>query len=349
MADLLAMAKTPIKAFKVADRVQGTIIAITPKALILDIGGKSEGMVTEKALIEARDLVKTLKVGDKVNTVVLVPEARDGSVLLSLRHAANEAIWENIDKLYKSKELVTVVGRSVSPAGVTVEFEGLYGFIPASQLGRDTAKNMEELVDQHFKAIIIEMDRRSNKVVFSEREVSEAKEIKVAKVAMEKIKDGEIYDGVVTTVTTFGCFVKLEIPDVQIEGLVHISEIAWEKIGKVSDVFKEGDKVKVKVIGLRNGKISLSIKQALKDPWETVEEKYKPETKFKGKVVKVSDFGLFVQIEPGLEGLIHMTKIPPAMKLNTGDEVNCYIEEVNTKERKISLGLVLTAKPIKYK
>lgn len=352
MAELLASASSSVKGFKMGDKIKGKVTAIYPKSLVLDIGGKSEGIVAEKAFQEARDLIRGLKVGDEITAMVLVPETREGTVVLSLREAATGAVWDKLEDEKKAGREVTVMGRNASASGVTVELEGKIGFIPASQLGHDAISDMEGLVGEHFKAKIIELDKNSNKIILSEKEVSEAGEIKSNKEALSKVKEGEIYEGTVVTVTNFGCFVRLSIKGKEgsdVEGLVHISEISWEKIDKVSDVLKEGDKVKVKVIGVRDGRLSLSIKHAKKDPWDEAIEKYKPETKFTGKVTKVSDFGVFVQIEPGLEGLIHITKIPPATKLHTGDEIKCNIEEINIPEKKISLGLVLTSKPVGYK
>lgn len=351
MAELLAQSSFKVRGFSSGDKVKAKVVAKNPKSLILDIGGKSEGMVAEKAFIESKDFIKTLNIGDEVMATVIVGENREGNVLLSLRHSAHEATWDVLKEAKNSKNPIGVVGKAVNPSGITVEVEGVIGFIPGSQLGRDTAKNSEELVGKHFKAVVIEVEKESNKVVLSEKEVSEAKEIKLAKDAVKKIKEGEIYDAIVTTITNFGCFVKLIIDGKpsDIEGLVHISEISWDKVATVADVLKEGEKVKVKALAARDGKLSLSIKQVLSDPWETVDEDYKVEDKFEGRVVKVSDFGVFVQIKPGLEGLIHITKIPPTFKLRSGDSVNCYIEEIDAKNKKISLGMVLKVKPVGYK
>ena len=349
MEELLALSKSKVKGFSKGEKITGKVASKNPKSLILDIGGKSEGVVAENAFIEARDLIKVLKIGDEVNATVLIPETKEGTVLLSLRHAANDAIWGNLEKYFREKKEISVKGKSASRAGVMVEVEGIYGFIPASQVGKKYSE-LDELVEKNFKAIIIDLNRRNNKIVLSEKEVSEAGEIKLNKEALKKVKEGEIYDGKVITITNFGCFVRLDIDKkVNVEGLVHISEIAWRKVRKVSDVLKEGDKVKVKVIEVRDGKLSLSIKHAQKDPWEDIAKKYKQEQKIKGSVTKVSDFGIFVQIEPGVEGLVHITKIPPATRFNMGDKVNCYIEEIDAKEKRISLGITLTSKPINYK
>jgi len=349
MKELLMLSQFKVKGFSKGEKIKGKVVSKNPKSLILDIGGKGEGVVAENAFIEARDLIKALEIGDEVNATVLIPETKEGTVLLSLRHAANDAIWENLESHFKEKKEISVRGKSASRAGVMVEVEGIYGFIPASQVGKKYS-DLEELVEKSFKAIIIDLNRRNNKIVLSEKEVSEASEIKLNKEALKKVKEGEIYNGKVINITNFGCFVKLDIDEkVNVEGLVHISEIAWEKVKKVTDILREGDKVKVKVIEVRDGRLSLSIKHAQKDPWEDISDKYIQEQKIEGKVTKVSDFGIFVQIEPGVEGLVHITKIPPATKFNVGDKVDCYIEEIDAKEKRISLGITLTSKPINYK
>jgi small subunit ribosomal protein S1 len=350
MADLLAKAGKKFISYSVGQKIRAKVVSKTHKALILDIGGKSEGVVTEKAFIEARDFIKTLKVGDEVTTSVLISESRDGNVVLSLRQAMYGAAWEKLEKARDAKEGVAVYAKGVNPSGVAVECEGVGGFIPTTQLGKEASKNTQSLVGKYFKAVPIEVDRNYNKLVLSEKEVSEASDIKEASKAILKVKEGDVYKGVVTTVANFGCFVKIEIDKGrEVEGLVHISELSWGRVERVADVVNKGDEVKIKVIGNKDGKLAFSIKQAQDDPWKEAVKKYKPEDRIKGKVVRLSDFGAFVELEPGIEGLIHITKIPPATRIKEGDEVNCYVEEIDTKSKKLSLGLVLTSKPLGYK
>lgn len=350
MSELLAKAGKKFISYSVGQKIRAKVVSKTHKALILDIGGKSEGIVTEKAFIEARDFIKTLKVGDEVTVSVLIPESRDGSVVLSLRQAMFGAAWQKLEKARDAKEAVAVYGKGVNPSGVAVDCEGVGGFIPGAQLGKEVSKNPQSLVGKYFKAVPLDVDRLSNKLVLSEKEVSEASDIKAASEAILKVKEGDIYKGIVTTVANFGCFVKIEIDKKrEVEGLVHISELSWGRVERVSDVVNKGDEVRIKVIGKKDGKLAFSIKQALKDPWQEASKKYKPEAKVKGRVVRLSDFGAFVELEPGIEGLIHITKIPPATRIKEGDEVNCYVEEIDTKSKKLSLGLVLSVKPIGYK
>lgn len=350
MAELLARSGRSTTGFSSGQKVKGRVLSKDSKRLTLDIGGKSEGVVAEKAFSEARDLIKGLKIGDEVTATVLVPETREGVVVLSLRQAAFDASWQKLEEAKETLEPVAVFGKGINPSGVTVDVEGLLGFIPGSQLGKEASKNPQNLMGKYFKAVVLEVDRLTNKVVLSEKEISDAEDIKASKEALKKIKEGDVYDGEVTTVAGFGCFVKLDLKeDVKVEGLVHVSELSWSKTENTQDVVKEGDKVKVKVIGTKDGKISLSMKQAQSDPWDEVSEKFSTDSKVRGKVTKVSDFGVFVEVAPGIEGLIHMTKIPPATKLTRGQEIDCYVEEIDSKNKKLALGMVLTSKPVGYK
>ncbi len=351
MADLLAKYSGALKTFKRGDKVKGTVIDIQPKKVTLDIGGKSQAIVAEKAYQESKDFIKSLAVGDEVSATVIVGENPDGDVIISLRDAASDAVWEWLEKADKDGKEIAVVGKNVTQAGLIVDVQGLPGFIPNSQVGKEFSKDINQLLEKILKVKIIELDRKYNKVVLSEREVSDAEDIKEIGKEYEKIKMGEVFDGTVTTIANFGCFVQLAIgkKKTALEGLVHISELSWGKVGKVTDIINEGDTIKVRVIGKKDGKLALSIKQALKDPWEDIEKKYKKDSKFTGKAIKISEFGVFVELEKGVEGLVHITKIPPSHKINTGDSVNIYIEEVDKNARKISLGLVLTAKPVGYK
>ena len=353
MAELLQAYGGAPKGLTRGQKVKGKVTEKSSKRLLLDIEGKGEGLVAEKAFDEAKSFIKGLEVGDEVTAEVIVAETPDGFTILSLRKAAQETAWEKLKEAKKGKKAIGVLAKGVNPSGVVVDVVGLTGFIPGSQLGRQVSKNPSGLVGKNFKAQVLELDRLTNKIILSEKAESEGEDVKLASKALKKIKKGEVYKGRVVTVAGFGCFVeikeKIEGKEVPIEGLVHVSELSWGKIEKPSDVVSEGKEVVVKVIDTADGKLSLSFKQAQKDPWEEVGKKYKKEAKVKAKVVRRSDFGIFVELEPGVEGLIHMTKIPPGEKFEEGQEVNVYLEEIDVKKRKISLGLILTRKPIGYK
>ena len=348
MAELLKKHGAKVKGFTRGEKIEATIIEIGKKEAIFNVGGKGEGLLKDIYFQEARDYMRTLKVGDKVNAVVMDPETKEGNVLLSLRHAAADSLWHKLQDYKNAKTVISVNIKNSNQSGISVEYEGISGFIPSSQIGKATLKNIDNLGGT-LRVKIVEIDKNKKRVVFSEKEVSEEKEIASLNKAVAKIKQGDIYKGVVTNLTSFGIFVAIKVDKYEVEGLVHISESSWEKISNPADVFKVGETVEVKVLEAREGKLSLSIKQAGKDPWESEVKKLKVEDKVKGTVSKISDFGTFIKIARGVEGLIHITKIPPAMKFNVGDEVNCYIEEIDLKNKKISLGIVLSAKPIGYK
>lgn len=353
MADLLAKHGNRAQQFTKGQRTKGVVLSKTSENVIFDVGGKSEGIVKEKGYTDAKEFIETLKVGDTVMVTVLVPETRDGLTILALRDAMQDISWKDLEKAKEDGTAVPVLGKGVGAAGFVVDVMGIEGFIPMSQLGHEVAGNAQELVGKYFKARVMEVDKANKKVVLSEKEVSEAGDLLLSRTALKNIKEGEVYDGVVTTVAPFGAFVKIEVPvkkeKAHVEGLVHVSELSYSKVNLPSDVISVGDKVKVKVLAAHEGKLALSIKHALKDPWSDVESKYKTESKVSGKVVRISDFGVFVELEPGIEGLIHITKIPPTHKLALGQEVKCVIEDINLKDKRISLGLVLTTIPVGYK
>lgn len=333
--------------------VTATLLDLDNNSAIFDIGAKGEGVVTGKAYDEVRSFVKGLKVGDTVSAKVLIPETPEGTVILSLRDAAHEAAWKKIEEAKKNSKIVVVYGKAQTPAGLIVEVYEMEGFIPTSQISKEyQGKSAKSLVGTHFQAKVVEANKKESKLVLSERAVSEAEDIEDQRKALENIKTGDVYEGRVVTLAGFGAFVAIK-PDpkskTEVEGLVHLSELSWEKVSDPNKVVKEGDKVKVKVLDKGDSKLALSIKQAQKDPWDDVANKYKKGKSIKGKITRRADFGVFVQLEPGVEGLIHLTKIPPGSNLKKGDIVSCTIEEVSQKDKRISLDLALSAKPVGYK
>lgn len=349
MEQLLAHAGN-LRGFKKFDHIKAKFVSSDKKQAIFAVGGKGDGIVIDDHFREAKELIKTLKEGDEVNAIVMDPETKDGKILLSLRHEAHKLLWDGLTRLYEKAEPVAVTGALVTDKGIAVNIGSLSAFIPTTQLTAEHASRMEELIGKSFRVQIIELDSTKNRVVLSEKAIYDEKDAQKLKDVLKKVKVGEVYKGIVTTVTSFGAFVQIDVDGTPVEGLVHVSEFSWGKVVHPGDLLSEGDEVEVVALAVDDGKLSLSMKQTQEDPWNTVSSKYHIDDKVSGTVTKHSDFGVFVEIEPGIEGLIHMTKIPPAMKLSKGDSVNCYIEEINDSERRISLGLVLTtSKPIGYK
>jgi len=355
MEELLAQSSLPIKIFKVGDVVEGIVTEKTPKAIYLDIGGKTEGMVIDREMKAAADFIKDLKVGDKVLAVVTQPENDRGQTLLSLKKAALQKLWQEFEEKLKTGEIVKVRGVQVNKGGLLVEVKGLSGFIPASQFSSALAGKVQELIGKTLEVKVIEVDQVKNRLVFSEKAVSEAGLLEEQAEALKKIKVGDILEVEISGVMPFGFFAKVKISEkrksVILEGLIHISEISWEKVEDPAEFHSAGDKVKVKVLGVdkKGGKLNLSIKQLFPDPWEDIEKKYPVDSKVKGTVVRLAPFGVFINLEPGIEGLIHISKIPAEKTFKAGEKVDCFVEFLDKENRRLSLGLVLKEKPVGYK
>ena len=216
------------------------------------------------------------------------------------------------------------------------------------------------MIDKTFEAKLIEVDQEKTRLILSEKQVSEPELIEEQEKLLKQIKNGEIFDGEVTGVMSFGLFVKIQLDDkkndqknnkIDLEGLVHISEISWEKVEDPSKFYKSKDKVKVKVLTLdkKSNKLNFSIKQLKDDPWKEIKKKYPIDKKVKGEVIRMAPFGIFVNLDKGVEGLIHISRVPAEKSIKEGDKLDCFIESIDTENRKMSLGLVLKAKPVGYK
>jgi ribosomal protein S1 len=351
MEELLAQAGEPICGWKVGDVVEGVVTEKTGRAIYLDIGGKTEGMVIDREMKAAADFIKDLKIGDKVLAVVTQPENDKGQTLLSLKKAACQKVWQEFDQHLKTGEPLKVRGVQVNKGGLIVETKGAQGFIPASQFSSDCLEKIEQLIGKEIEVKVIEVDRAKNRLIFSEKGVSQAGLLKEQAEALAKVKVGDSFSGEVSGVMPFGLFVKIKVEKILLEGLAHISEISWEKVEDPGKFYKQGDKVKVKVLGVdkKTGKLNLSIKQLLPDPWEDIEKKYPVEAKVKGRVVRIAPFGIFVNLQPGIEGLIHISKIPAEKSFKVGEKVDCFVEFLDKENRRLSLGLVLKEKPVGYK
>lgn len=365
MEVLLASSGTSLKALKPGDKVKGKIIEITGRALFLDIGGKGEAVVAGEEFEAARDTIKTFKIGDTIEAIVVVPENNAGQTLLSLNKTTIDSRWGLMEKSAKTGEAVEVTGKEITKGGLLVEVGGLVGFVPGSQLGRQWLGRAEELLTKKFNVAVLEADKLSNRLVFSQRAVSDAEELTHKKETLGKVKIGEEYNGVITGVMPFGIFVKIKVGKgkagsktaeeqgslEELEGLVHISELSWTKITDPKAVFSDGQEVRVKVIGVEeeSGRLALSLKQLQNDPWQNLVKKYPVEGKVKGKVTRLASFGAFVQLEDGIEGLLHISKIPADLPIKPGDEVDCFVESIDPEKRRLGLGLVLKAKAGIYK
>ncbi len=355
MEELLRETGYSLKGLKKGDVVEGVVTRVSPKEVTIEIGGKTEGVVIDRELDSYRDTILALKVGDTVTAQVIVSENDRGQSVLSLRKSIFEKQWNTLAEHQKNGELVDILLKEQVRGGVLVDCGGLRGYIPQSQFDANAAKQLDKMVGRRMQVKVMEVDQATNRLIFSQRAITEETNLAKQKELLDLVKVGDIVEAKVTGVVPFGAFAKFSIEKdgetCDIEGLIHISEIAWEKVEDLGQYIKTNDTVKVKVIGIdpKTGKLTLSLKQLLPDPWEHVLDMFEKDTQVKGKVSRVSPYGVFVNLSPGIDGLIHISKIAPGEEPKVGDELTVSIEDVQPEKRKISLSMTLTEKPIGYR
>lgn len=358
MDELLAMMGDTIIVPKKGQVITGKVTFIDKKMMTVDIGAKTEGIVIEKEYDIAADYINELKVGEDIDAVVLSPENNRGQILLSLKKAAVDSKWEYFEEALEKETVLEVKGVEVNKGGLIVECGTMRGFIPSSQFGKQYMGKIRNLKGETLSVLPIEVDKEKNRLIFSERHVSEAKELAQRDEALDNVQTDANYEGVISGVMPFGLFVTVEVPVADkkdefghVEGLIHISEISWEKVNNPKDYHKVGDRVKVKVLGIddKTGKLNLSLKQMSDDPWEKIEESYPVGTTFTGTVSRVEAFGVFVNVEAGVDGLVHASKLTPDQTFKKGEEVTVSVESVEPKQRRMSLSIVTTTVPVGYK
>ncbi len=349
MEELLAQENYSFKGFKKGDSVTGKVAAITGKQVLLDFGGKTEGIVGEKEWEQIKDFVSTLKIGDPIDAIVISIENDRGQMVVSIRKAGSKYRWQHADELLKSGDPVSVRGTEVNKGGIVVDFEGLKGFVPGSQFSSEYQNDIGKMLGKVFLAKVIEVDQAQNRLIFSEKAVSGAKDLEKKLTDVKgKVNVGAKYLGKVSAIMPYGIFVNL---DNGADGLVHISEVSWQKVENLADLFSVGQELEVLVLGISDSdaKLNLSLKQLLPDPWVKLAQKYSAEQQVKGEVTRLSPYGVFVRLEDGIEGLIHISKVPSEVTYEVGQDVSCTIESIDVTAHRISLVPVLTAKPVDYR
>lgn len=357
MEELMAATGYRFQGLKKGQIVTGMITEIGKKQMLIDIGAKTEGVVANKEYELVRDYVSGLKVGDQIEAYVGSPENEKGQILLSLRRAASEFKWKLFQDLLTSGKAIEVRGLETNRGGVIARYHDIRGFVPASQFGREWLGRLKQLQNRVFQVKVIEVDREKNRLIFSEKLVSEEVALKSQKQAIKLVQVGAEYSGTVSGIMPFGVFVRVDVEKdaaasgLFLEGLVHISEVSWQKVGDLNKLFTVGQKIQVKILSIndKTSKLNLSIKKLQPDPWQNLVKKYQKDTKVTGQVSKLAAFGAFVTLEDGVEGLLHISKIPAEFGIKVGDKIEVYIESVDGEKKKISLGLVLKTKPVGYK
>lgn len=333
-ADLLERQEYSPKPLSRGQVLEGVVISNQREGILVDIGAKAEGLIIGRELETEDKVADNLKKGDKILVYVIQPESDAGNALLSLRRASGERVWRELFQKMESKEVFEVNSLGQNRGGLLVDFKGTRGFIPASQL--DNSRSDQLSLGRKIKVAVLELDRKINRLVLSEKEALGGEEKEKKQKLLTDVKIGETFEGEVTNILPFGLFIKLKSG---LEGLVHISEIAWERVNNPSDYCKVGEVVKVKVIGIdhKNLRLNFSIKQLKTDPWESAHEKYYPGKVVSGQVFKVSPGGILVTLEPGLDGIISPEFITPDLRLKVGDEINAKVESLSAETRRLSL------------
>jgi ribosomal protein S1 len=355
MEELIAMTGYTLKGIKKGDVVEGIVGRVSPKEITIEVGGKTEGVVIDRELENYREMLMALKPGDKVVAQVIVAENDRGQSVLSLRRSIFEKRWEDLAGHQKDGTPVEVILKEPVRGGVLVDYGGLRGYIPQSQLDGALSKQLDKVTNRRISVKVVEVDKETNRLVFSQRSISEGATLAKQKELLDALTVGESVQATITGVVPFGAFARLSVTKDgekhDIEGLIHISEIAWEKVEDPGQYLKVGDSVKIKVIGVdpSTGKLTLSLKQLLPDPWEHVLDMFEKDSQVKGIVSRVSPYGIFVTLSPGVEGLIHISKISPGEEPKVKDEITCLIEDIQPDKRKISLSMTLTEKPMGYR
>lgn len=347
-----SLGEEAIFGFVRGQQVEGTIISASNREVLIDIGGKSEGILAAKEQLSSRDLIATMTPGDKIEATVLVSENEQGQVVLSLRKLGGEKRWEELVSKIGSTEEIDAVVVDSNRGGLILDFNGLRGFLPTSQMSSQE-RRPAKLMNKSLKVKVLEADRGSNRLIFSQKSAGvSGEDLDKKKEVLAKITVGDKFAGEVTAVMPFGVFVRVEPDEASsIEGLVHISEMSWEKVEDPNNEQKVGNKVEVVATAVlpEEGKLTLSIKRLKDNPWEEVANRFPKDSKVSGKVTRLTGFGAFVQIDKDVEGLMHISKIPPELNIEAGQEIECTVESIDVVSRRISLSPILTEKPLMYR
>lgn len=343
---------------KVGDIVVGRVVSASKSEVRLDINGIFIGVVRGPELyFEAEEFAK-LKTDDEIEATVIDEENERGELELSFRQAGQEKAWIKLEQALKDKEIVKIKVVEANKGGLLVKYYQIAGFLPVSQLspenyprvsGGDKQKILEKLksfIGQEIEAHVINLGEESDKIIFSEKDVWNRKQ----KHIIDKYKVGMVVDGRISAVTNFGVFISF---GEGMEGLIHISELAWQRIDSPEKIYKVGDTIKAEIVNLDNNKIFLSAKKIVEDPWKKAVGKYKVGDNVLGQILKINPFGLFIKLDEEIHGLAHITQlsINPKEKINdlfrVGDELNFEILSISPNDHRLGLKLIKEGKKSK--
>ena len=324
--------------------IKGLVVQVTRDSVVVDIGGKSEGLIPRDEFNDGFGEL-TVKAGDTVDVFVESRESDEGLISLSKEKADKMKVWDEISSACERDEIIegTISQRVKGGLSVTIK-GGVKAFLPGSQVDLRPVRNLDKLIGQTYEFKVIKFNKKRGNIVLSRRVLLERERDEMKQRTLETLEEGQVLDGTIKNLTEYGAFVDLG----GIDGLLHITDMSWGRVNHPSEVFKVGDKVTVKVLkyNAETERVSLGLKQTQEDPWNHVQEAYPLGKKVSGKVMSITDYGAFVELEPGVEGLIHVSEMSwtkkikhPSKMLEVGHEVECQVLEVDSRAKRISLGL----------
>jgi small subunit ribosomal protein S1 len=341
--DFQTLYKESLRTMDEGQILHGTVIDITSDHVTVDVGYKCEGQIPIREF-QKRDKKTDVKIGDRIEVFLEKKESEEGLLILSKEKADKVTIWRDISRSYREGEVIEGEVVSKVKGGLSVDIGGVIGFLPGSQIDLKPIRNLDELVGKRFEFKVIKLNRKRNNVVLSRRALLEEELKSQRSDTLKNLQEGETVEGIVKNLTDYGAFVDLG----GVDGLLHITDIAWGKIGHPSDKLSVGDRIHVKILHFdqEKEKVSLGLKQTLPDPWESVPSKYPAGKRIEGKVVSTTDYGVFVELEEGVEGLVHVTEMTwgkktkhPSKVVQAGEKVEVIVLDYDLEKRRISLGM----------
>ncbi|MCH6580706.1 MAG: 30S ribosomal protein S1, partial [Nitrospinae bacterium] len=329
-----------LKNFREGEIIIGRVLGLAKGMVTVDVGFKSEGLINLNEFPEAE---KDMQIGDEIEVFLERVEDNNGIVVLSKEKANKIKIWEKLVKAFEAEEIIEGIVVAKAKGGLTVDI-GLKAFLPGSQIDLRPVRNLEKLINEKFQMKIIKMNKKRGNIVLSRRILLE-EERKLARAGtLTKMEEGNKVEGIVKNITDYGVFVDLG----GIDGLLHITDMSWGRVNHPSEMFSIGDKVTVMVLKYDKEKerVSLGLKQITPDPWVDVDNKYPVKTRISGKVVSITDYGAFVELEKGIEGLVHVSEMSwsrhvkhPSKMVSIGDMVDAVVLTLDKEKKRISLGM----------
>jgi small subunit ribosomal protein S1 len=341
--DFQTLYEESLKTLEEGQILRGTVIDITPDHVTVDVGFKSEGQIPMQEFLK-RDKKVDVKIGDQIDVLLERKESEEGLLTLSKEKADKIKIWREISRSCREGEVIEgeIVGKV--KGGLSVDIGRILAFLPGSQIDLKPVRNLDALIGQRLKFKVIKFNRKRNNIVLSRRVLLDEERKQLREETLKNLEEGDIVEGTVKNLTDYGAFIDLGGMD----GLLHITDISWGRIGHPSEKLSIGEQIKVKVLHYdrEKEKVSLGLKQALPDPWESVPRKYSLSSRIKGKVVNVTDYGVFVELEEGVEGLVHISELTwskkmkhPSKIVHIGDTVEVMVLDCDPVKRRISLGM----------